>query len=118
MQTDFKGKSDIVRDIVKTVQNSISQILTSTKNVEEAWNRIGCGNCNGLMLKKHDLDYTSNDTNEGKEAEKIRQITAARWRQLVDTIDKKIGDSYRGSLTEMIKTLSRKQVQINKLSSF
>lgn len=103
---------------MKTVQNSINQILTSTKDVEEAWNRIGCGNSNGLMLRKHDVDYTTNDTDEGKEAEKMRQITAKRWRQLVDTIDKKIGDSYSGSLDEMIKTLLRKQIQINKLSSF
>lgn len=103
---------------MKTVQNSTNQILTSIKNVEEAWNRIGCGNSNGLMLKKHDVYYTMNNTDEGKEAEKMRQITAQRWRQLVDTIDKKIGDSYSGALDEMIKTLLRKQIQINKLSTF
>lgn len=103
---------------MKTVQNNTSHILVCVKNVEEAWTRMGCGNSNALMLKKHDSDYTVNDTEEGKEAEKIRQITADRWRQLVDTIDKKISDSYSGSLDEMIKILIKKQTQINKLPSF
>lgn len=103
---------------MKTVQNSTSQVLVIVKNVEEAWNRMGCGNSNALMLKKHDADYTVNDTDEGKEADKIRQITADRWRQLVDTIDKKIGDSYSGALDEMVKILIKKQTQINKLPVF
>ncbi|VVC35507.1 Hypothetical protein CINCED_3A005317 [Cinara cedri] len=117
-ETNYKEKLDIVHEVIKIVQSSINQILASIKSVEEAWNRIGCGNSNGLMLKKHDIDCTINDTNECNEAEKMRQITAERWRQLVDTIDKKIGDSYSGALEEMIKTLLRKQIQINKLSSF
>lgn len=103
---------------MKTVQNSTNQILTSVKSVEEAWNRMGCGNSNGLMLKKYDVDCTVNDTDEEKEAEKMRQITADRWRQLVDTIDKKISDSYSGALDEMVKTLVKKQTQINKLPAF
>lgn len=88
------------------------------KNVDEAWDLIGYGNSNGLMLKKHEADCTVNDTDEGKEAEKIRQITIDRWRQLVDTIDSKISDSYAGALDEMMKTLVKKQTQINKLPSF
>lgn len=111
-----KGKSDILRRVVKIVQNNTSQILVSIKSVEEAWNRMGCGNSNGLMLKKHDADYTVCDTDEEKEAEMMRQITADRWRQLVDTIDKKISDSYSGALDEMVKTLVKKQSQINKLT--
>ncbi|XP_003240397.1 N-alpha-acetyltransferase 25, NatB auxiliary subunit [Acyrthosiphon pisum] len=117
-EAQYKGKSEILRGVVKTVQNSTSQVLVSVKNVEEAWNRMGCGNSNALMLKKHDADYTVNDTDEGKEADKIRQITADRWRQLVDTIDKKIGDSYSGALDEMVKILIKKQTQINKLPVF
>ncbi|XP_026815755.1 N-alpha-acetyltransferase 25, NatB auxiliary subunit-like [Rhopalosiphum maidis] len=117
-ETQYKGKSEILREVMKTVQNSTSHILACVKNVEEAWNRMGCGNSNALMLKKHDTDYTINDTDEGKEADKIRQITADRWRQLVDTIDKKISDSYSGALDEMIKILIKKQTQINKLPSF
>lgn len=113
-----KGKSDILRRIVKLVQNNISQLLVSIKNVEEAWSHMGCGNSNGLMLKKYDVDYTTHDTDEEKEAEKMRQITADRWGQLVDTIDKKISDSYSGALDEVIKTLIKKQSQINKLLSF
>lgn len=70
------------------------------------------------MLKKHDADYTVYDTDEEKEAEMMRQVTADRWRQLVDTIDKKISDSYSGALDEMVKTLLKKQSQINKLTSF
>lgn len=70
------------------------------------------------MLKKHDTDSTVNDTDEEKEAEKMRQITADRWCQLVDTIDKKISDSYCGALDEMIKVLVKKQTLINKLSTF
>lgn len=111
-----KGKSDILRRVVKIVQNNTSQILVSIKSVEKAWNRMGCGNSNGLMLKKHDADYTVCDTDEEKEAEMMRQITADRWRQLVDTIDKKISDSYSGALDEMVKTLVKKQSQINKLT--
>lgn len=79
---------------------------------------MGCGNSDGLMLKKHNADSTVNDTAEEKEAEKIRQITSDRWRQLVDTIDKKISDSYSGALDEMVKTLVKKQAQINKLPTF
>lgn len=88
------------------------------KSVEEAWNRMGCGNSNGLMLKKQDADCAFNDIEEEKEAEKMRQITADRWRQLVDTIDKKISDSYSGGLDEMVKILVKKQTQINKLPNF
>lgn len=104
--------------VTKTVQNSTSRVLSSIKNVEEAWNRIGCGNSNGLMLKKHDADSSANGTDEEKEAEKMRQITADRWCQLVDTIDKRISDSYCGALDEMIKVLAKKQTLINKLSTF
>lgn len=101
--------------MIKVVQNSTSQVLAIVKSVDEAWNRIGCGNANGLMLKKHDTDSTVSDTEEEKEAEKIRQITAERWRQLVDTIDKKISDSYSSALDEMMKQLVKKQLQVNKL---
>lgn len=79
---------------------------------------MGCGNSNGLMLKKHDADCVVNNTDEEKEAEKMRQVTADRWRQLVDTIDKKISDSYSGALDEMLKILIKKQTQINKLPAF
>jgi len=114
-QTEYKSRSEILRGVVKTVQNNTNQILACVKNVDEAWNRMGCGSPHGLMLKKHDADYTINDTDEGKEAEKMRQITADRWQQLVDTIDKKISDSYKGAFDEMIKILVKKQTQINKL---
>lgn len=77
-----------------------------------------CGNSGGLMLKKHDADYAINDTDEGKEAEVMRQITTDRWLQLVNTIDKKISDSYSEAFDEMVKTLEKKQAQINKLSIF
>jgi len=117
-QTECKSKSEIVREIVKTVQNSTNQVLACVRSVDEAWNQMGCGNSNGLMLKKYDAECIVNDTDEGKEAEKMRQITADRWRQLVDTINKKISDSYSGSLDEMTKTLLKKQTQINKLLSF
>lgn len=100
---------------MKTVQNITSEVLVNVKNIEEAWNRMGCGNSNALMLKKNDTDCTINETDEGKEADKIRQITADRWRQLVDTIDKKISDSYSGALDEMVKILVKKQTQFNKL---
>lgn len=104
---------------MKTVQNSTSQVIASVKNVEETWNHIGCGNSNELMLKKYDADFSANTgTDEDTEAEKIRQITADRWRQLVDTIEKKISDSYSGALDEMLKTLVKKQIQINKLPIF
>lgn len=118
MQAEYKSKSEIIREVVKTVQTSTCKVLASVKSVEVAWNQMGCGNSNGLMLKKHDVDCTVNDTDEEKEAEKMRQITADRWRQLVDTIDKKISDSYGLALDEMIKTLVKKQTQINKLAAF
>lgn len=107
-----------MRDVIKTVQSSTSQVIDSVKNVEEAWNRMGCGNSSGLMLKKYDADFTTNGNDEEKEAEKMRQITSDRWLQLVDTIDKKISDSYSGALDEMLKMLVKKQTQINKLPTF
>lgn len=79
---------------------------------------MGCGNSNELMLKKYDMELTTNGTVEDTEADKIRQITADRWRQLVDTIEKKISDSYKGALDEMLKTLIKKQLLINKLPIF
>lgn len=117
-QAEYKSKSEIIRDVVKTVHNSTCKVLASVRSVEVAWSQLGCGNSNGLMLKKHDIDCSVHDTDEEKEAEKMRQITADRWRQLVDTIDIKISDSYSGALDEMIKTLAKKQTQINKLSAF
>lgn len=117
-QAEYKNKSEIFREVVKTVQNSTCKVIAIIRSVEVAWNQMGCGNSNGLMLKKHDVDCTVNDTDEEKEAEKMRQITADRWRQLVDTIDKKISDSYSGALEEMVKTLVKKQTQINKLPAF
>lgn len=66
------------------------------------------------MLKKHDTDNAINDTDEGKEAEIMRQITTDRWLQLVDTINKKISDSYNGAFDEMVKMLEKKQAQINR----
>ncbi|XP_050434453.1 N-alpha-acetyltransferase 25, NatB auxiliary subunit [Adelges cooleyi] len=110
-----KDKSETIGNIVKTVQNSTSQLISIVKNVEETWERLGCGNAAELMLKKNDPDTVSYDTDEEREAIKMRQITADRWRQLVATIDKKISDSYSGALDEMLKTLNKKQVFINKI---
>lgn len=107
-----------MRKLIKIVQNNFSQLIVDVKSVEKTWNHMGCGNSNGLMLKKHDADCVVNNTDEEKEAEKMRQITADRWRQLVDTIDKKISDSYSGALNEMVKILIKKQTQINKLLEF
>ncbi|XP_050544886.1 N-alpha-acetyltransferase 25, NatB auxiliary subunit isoform X2 [Daktulosphaira vitifoliae] len=115
-ETVFKDKSETIRSIIGIVQNRTNQLLAITKNLEKEWNHLGCSNANGLMLKKFDLNSSYNIAEEDQETKKIRQITADRWKQLVDTIDKKINNSYSGSLDEIIKTLKKKQILINKLS--